>query len=325
MDKRERRAPLISGTFAWPRKIMFSPDALGSTQPVSFNSIEAEFSLPTLPSVEEAFELLAPPGEYPAAENTNWGTVLIRPTGISIVKTVGLTIHAPNGSVPTESEISNIRMRFANGLDPWMHRLRAWLAAIMQANLAIEPSSDVPAEIPAGLHLYSMTGERPSHLPTPPRPAMWSMIEPSGEVWNLETSPIPLTAWTRAIRLANQDAPPLEHELLNSARAALARRATRIAVIDACTAAEVALAKALSAKPSDKNEEAVIDELLKQPMNRLHGLAKRFSIECPANIEPLLKPRNDAAHRGKEPSQPDAQSALAIAMEIVNSHSKLPP
>ncbi len=331
MGSREKISgePLIQGTFAWPRKLLFLPDALGSKHRISFDLVQGEISLPSFPPSNAPSDLLPPEAGFSPGK-IDWGMVLTRPIGLSLVKVVGVSVFV-NSEAAEDSNPPSLHMiaiDFAQGLDPWLYRMRAWLAAIMETDLVIEAPSDLPGSIPEGLALYEKMESNPSQLPTPHRPANWNLIEPSGQAWHLDsTRAVPLSAWSRAIRLANaKQTLPVERELLSSARSALTRGSTRLAVIEAGTAAEVSLGGALRARLRSTKEPAAIDRLVRRKgLSQLHQLAKKFAVPCPQSIEDLLSTRNAAAHRAETPSAEAASKAMTIASEIVNIHSPLPP
>jgi hypothetical protein len=104
---------------------------------------------------------------------------------------------------------------------------------------------------------------------------------------------------------------------------------TRRAVIDSCTAAEMALGRAvrnhLLARSVDKS---VIDSILKRANGivevfRLHMVAADSAISLKKVIDQLAGPRNDAAHDGLAPSTLVAKKALETAGQMLHEVSPL--
>jgi hypothetical protein len=96
--------------------------------------------------------------------------------------------------------------------------------------------------------------------------------------------------------------PPLTMELLASARMACRRGDRRRALIDVGTAAEAALTSLLG-----------LDQTHGYTLGGLVRLASQSNLSIPADTDShLVKPRNDAVHRGLVPSP----STLTLALEI---------
>lgn len=100
--------------------------------------------------------------------------------------------------------------------------------------------------------------------------------------------------------------PPLIFELLASARMATRRGDKRRALVDAGTAAEAALARAMRLSPS---HEFTLGELVYEAQN--------WGLDIPADtIEALVEPRNDAVHRGRVATTANVDRALDIAEDL---------
>ena len=122
-------------------------------------------------------------------------------------------------------------------------------------------------------------------------------------------------------RAAEGDHVPATHEFLRNARAALWQGRHRAAVLDASTAAELALRELFDSHVQDL--DVSIEEALQsnaREMGRLVQLLRKLeSVPLPPQIErDLLHVRNRAIHRGDEPLASEASSAVAIAATLVN-------
>lgn len=114
---------------------------------------------------------------------------------------------------------------------------------------------------------------------------------------------------------------PAMHEFLRNARVAVRQGRNRAAVLDSSTAAELALREIF-----DRHIEELpvsLSETLQssaREMGRLVHLLRRLeSTPLPAGIEQdLLHVRNRAIHRGAEPSDGEARSAVTVAATLVD-------
>jgi hypothetical protein len=110
----------------------------------------------------------------------------------------------------------------------------------------------------------------------------------------------------RALQRAGTFVPPTM-ELLSSARMACRRGDTRRAVIDAGTAGEAALAGILGLPPVQS-----------RGLGGLVRLAGQRGVRLPADADRcLVRPRNDAVHRGLAPSHADVCRSLEIVEALV--------
>ncbi|MFI6960033.1 hypothetical protein ACIBJI_42025 [Nocardia sp. NPDC050408] len=127
---------------------------------------------------------------------------------------------------------------------------------------------------------------------------------------------------TRCFRLAGEGAElPAEWQYMREARSWLNAGQTRHAVIDACTAAEIALAYQVHQLLAGTST-MVIEQLLK----RCNGIANVADIvrknggttASRNDVEGrLAKLRNSAAHAGNEPTHEQAKTAVAVAAAIL--------
>jgi len=118
----------------------------------------------------------------------------------------------------------------------------------------------------------------------------------------------------------------LEWRLINSARVL---RDNRRAVIDAATAAEVALAHALWTRLGEMPDDAIeatirsADGLvgLLKLVEQIDGVAKR---RWPQARDRIAKPRNSCVHRGIEPTREEVHRAIEEARALLETYSPLP-
>ncbi|WP_433020073.1 hypothetical protein [Kribbella sp. CA-294648] len=122
--------------------------------------------------------------------------------------------------------------------------------------------------------------------------------------------------------------PPLEWQLL--IRALRYDDDRRQSVIDAASAAEVAMAQAARAKLGSVPDKAI--EAIIQSANGVAGMVELLEAIDEATGKSwrsrvaarLAGPRNDAAHRGLTPSHETTTEAIAQAIDLVNKYSPRP-
>jgi hypothetical protein len=142
--------------------------------------------------------------------------------------------------------------------------------------------------------------------------------------------PWPVSRWQWEHALAHihsGDQPPLALVLLASAKRAAADGNPRLAVIDAATAAEVALTHGLTDHLSAQATSQVAQVLTDRA--RMLGprlqLARDLGMPLPDRIHPdLVDRRNAAVHRGTTVTETDAQAAITKAAELVSQYEPLP-
>jgi hypothetical protein len=202
----------------------------------------------------------------------------------------------------------------------WFRILRNWLSAITRQDLAPdgEPFRFFRSDAErADLRGFNADGKS------------FSVRDPDPTLFIREHNDVRITveAWRKALDQASADHElPVEHQLLNDARAANARGKWRQAVLDAATAAEVALSRALRAHLARKNDSAVIDALMAgKTLGALVGLCDKFGVNIPADLlEGLVRPRNKVIHEALMPASGVAGRSLSLAAAIVTAHSRLP-
>lgn len=125
----------------------------------------------------------------------------------------------------------------------------------------------------------------------------------------------------RVMTLAGQGAPPIEWQLIRHARVDLALGRWRRAVLDAGTAAELALTHLI-----DKHLAIVPETVTAALMDRYRTLGGRVDLACRLNLdvptglrEGLIAPRNIAAHAGSPLTVAHATTAVALAAAIAET------
>jgi hypothetical protein len=117
---------------------------------------------------------------------------------------------------------------------------------------------------------------------------------------------------------------PLMYAMLSRARTAFAHGEMRQSVIDACTAAEVALAEPVRAwmeeasGPSETVEKVLGHSGIVELFRLYVSLGGRLAVHEKRLMSQLAEPRNRATHAGASPGLDEARRALDTASAIVS-------
>jgi hypothetical protein len=309
----------IEGVLPLGQRWVFWGDALGSTVQFKVGYDEGDLTLPDTPS--DAPTGGGPMGSLQAPSwlvgtDADWGQVVSMPMRLSLVGALGLRVQLPwhAREQPTGEHLEGLAWHFATELFPWLHRLRAWLSALVSADLTTESPDDLPGGIPEGVRLRAAGSSE------------WALEPKRNRSWGYSTAQaISLANWRRAVKLASDEVEvPVEHQLLNAARAALERRHMRLGALEAGTAAEIVLRRALEAKI--QSEDGDVSEIEDRTLGALRKIAGQRGVACPdwPEFNKLLRPRNEAAHGLRVPLYPEVREAIRVATEIVNMHAPLP-
>jgi HEPN domain-containing protein len=122
----------------------------------------------------------------------------------------------------------------------------------------------------------------------------------------------------------NQDPPPAEWQFIRDARALLNAGQNRRAVIDAGMAAELAMTTLIDKYLDDTNAQEPVRDALARGYNNLGAKKELLKLLRPgllsARVQPdLIDKRNTASHGGDQITFEQAQTAVEIATEIVES------
>lgn len=292
--------PLLEGAHS-------SPDVLTLCGRVSIGGIGCDLRLPGLrPDWAMAGERDLEAPYVPDAESgwswpmTEWG--FIHDHDSVTIQAVGLVLIQPLGW-------GDKLIDFDHAVGLWRHQLRDWLSVI--------------ADGPTDFLELPIRGE-----------TRWADEEYTHQVWenyydNVQW-PQRLSGWQWEHVLAHVgsgDQPPLARVLLTTAKRAAAAGNPRLAVIDAATAAEVALTAGLADRLSTEATARVTQVLMKQ--SRMLGprldLAKDLGMTLPDHIHAdLLERRNMVIHRGAAVTDVEVQAAITAAGRLVDEHQPLP-
>jgi hypothetical protein len=209
-------------------------------------------------------------------------------------------------------------------IDGWVEHVTEWLEVL--ALVDVRRHRDTPASWER--HVYPKPLRQGSD-------GQWTgkggVILTQPPITYMESRASLLEDWRNAVAHANAgEVPPDEHRFLRDARAAIRRRDPRRAVIDAATAAEVALSRAVRTRlavnsPSDDEVENVLRRAsgAVELYDLLRVLGGAQAVSRGRLADRLAGKRNSAAHAGRPPTWDEAQSAVAVATELVNAETPI--
>jgi hypothetical protein len=239
--------------------------------------------------------------------------------GAAWVGRLGVRIPEPaNSSQHTADAVS-----LYAAVDEWWLRVREWVAVVGHQLHLSEFGRTHGVDRPGGgLQLWTAS---------PNGNAGVDFVYNPGPIraWGRSSGGLKVAEW-RAIlaKAAVGDSPPLMWRLLRSAEQMLAAGSTRRALIDAGTAAELALTGLLDrrlAKVDSDVREALLGSY--QMLSRRARLFVRLGGRLPAAFQQdLIEPRNRATHEGSSPSPEVVRSAIRAAETVVQQafpHSDL--
>jgi hypothetical protein len=295
------------------------PDFLGVSNTASVAGIPVSVHLPDFEPHEQEFKLKPPPGlkvdwtkyfklnrhAYP----TPWGKVLgWQPKdgrdGIKKFAATGLIIASV--AKVSDKEVQAV----LHALEAWRSTLEIWVDVVMATDTA-QPDTEV-IQHGQDLVMLSVKDGHSEHV----------ICEHGARIIAMLGDPLPLSKgqWEQLLRKASEGSqPPQSHLFLRDARRQFNTKHFRRCVLDAATAAEIALTdlqdKKLPSIPADKKKR------LKEKFTQLDGLVDSLTLMDvpipPAILQDVGAPRNLAIHRGATPDQSLAASCLAKAAEVV--------
>lgn len=221
-----------------------------------------------------------------------------------------------DGRIADRQQIGDVQRVTPSDLDSWWDLFSSWVAIL---------SNQDPRD-----HLRMQGAVR--------REPVWMWVGGADERraqsvssdvprWDRHGDPLDADTIEVCAQLAGRgESPPTEWLFVRDARSAVAAGDYRRAVIDAGTAAELAITELLDQQLSSV-EEAVAEAL----MSRSRALEQRSKLmkELGAGFIPdgfastLQKPRNRAAHSGQAPTLEVAQGAIAVAVALLEQSTPL--
>lgn len=307
-----------------PTPIPFTPDAMGRTYQTRFMGRPATISLPRIrwePTTAQFLTL--PPRMRSVKPDVDWagyldawhpwGSVTIWQTTPQPKPRLARVTHML-ATVPIAKRWSNDRVsvyaaELASSSYPWWLRLREWIEVATPYLIETFEHPDSRALI-SNTRVWSWDGQRSRRVPVSQMMYLDGDAEPG----------IGRRSFAAVAALAGKGTQvPKPHVFLRNARLALRRNDLRAAVLEAATAAELALQELLDARLGGAdNEVAGAIRQGNRELGRLTKLLGHLEVSLPSGLQTgLVDVRNRAIHRGDEPTEEQASEAVRLARAVV--------
>ena len=214
-----------------------------------------------------------------------------------------------------------------NGVQSWLAIVRDWLGAWIKA----PQQHEIQFGLPSAVIVYQIDGawHRSGSRGSPPPVVLPGLPLVTPE--QLRAAFLAASAILKTDQIARSPLTlSLEYQIIARAYLNCLRGDFRGAVIDACCAAEVAMggavSRALANRGTDQSTMRNITEKTGGIVEtfRLYLLARQTSISVGRVMDQLSRPRNDAAHAGKDPTDEDVQRAFKTSRAILDEANPLP-
>lgn len=322
---------VMQGIHHFPLAICVAADAIGISRPVEVGGVAGTLHLPAAPtttySPKAPWPHLTPPAALKTAlfdelSSVRWGA----PTSIPPPPAAIAYYHVSAGLFSFEIALSDdpntIGHKVREDLDAWWQRLCTWLQAYSGQRLdATRPPVDARERISrTKFYRVDVDGRVRSARKTEAHIELY--IDPN-------PSTVSVDQWSSAVRrTSNKEELPLEHRFLNDAVSALHAFDGRRAVLDAATAVELCVGKALEAELSKATAHAALRTLVRKEFDSLDKMVKALlalgaPIRQDSIQQSIAKPRNRTIHAGAEQSPEEVRRSVEVATQVVRQLSPL--
>lgn len=288
--------------------------ALGSSLTSRIAGQDVQVRLPRRPGVgSSSNELHQPAFEHVSAgvsldpwvrDSPAWGKWYLRDGegGAAAIRRVGLVVSVPDESLKEERQAMAAALYEA--VDDWRSLVGDWLEVVFGQTLRLPSSRERPGQAIAPWLWSHDGGSRVLLHNQGPLTALGSRGDKAVDAQTLQQ------VCTAA---GKEHTPPLAWLLTRNARHQHSRGEHRGAVLDAGTAAELALSKVLLERQVNLGDVQTLGSLVGLAQNPKHG------VPCPTDAkDALVCVRNDAAHRGRRPTSTEVTRALQISEGFVH-------
>lgn len=313
-----------------PERFAVRADLLDRRFPMIGPSVPCGLLLPReVPTDESRIPALGPPSALPDSIASNvhltshsgtesWGGTMSSLQGRVVEAALNAAVVEVDTSTTDVGQmrvlVETLRLEIAT----WLDSFRNWLGVLGPiVGVDIERYHEWFPAITYAIAEGEMTA------------AFFSALNATPSVY-LEPAAIEPTTWNRALALTNRGAEPdLSHLRLLAARSNLIRGDHRAAVIDACTAAEVALSNAIRERLPTAGQQYV-DALLNgtSGVAALSDLARALGVDVPVKRDDIKNQignrRNRAVHQSHVSSSKGAQRCVHLCAQVVNAAAPLP-
>ncbi|MGB3287475.1 hypothetical protein [Mycolicibacter algericus] len=279
--------------------------------------LDVTVHLPSLPTDPDAW-YLAQPKVWGAAEPSDqWGMVLQRRAGKAEAITVSRLLLTAKVA-GSEAEIHEAAQAIHGEREAWVSNLQTWLEIVTGQHLT--PIGHPRTQLIGGPPIWYVSTDRSENKP----------ITFPGTI-NITYPPPLIPAVTAELLagclcLAPQAQPDLAWILLRDARSLAAAGQHRRAVIDAATAAELAITRMMDAllKNFDSGKREALRRKHQTLGSKIALLTKHGQPLADNLYENLVARRNDAVHEGRAIGAGHCDAAIAAAAAVVELEYPLP-
>lgn len=308
---------VIEGFFNWGPGVVVTGDCLGQSYQTKLANRRLTVTMPSF----DGTVVVEPPLIYkrpdssvdvdppnPWGELRSWNKADNRSTVPQsvCVKRVRIRVWVKD----VETTDVGLGPQLDQALSPWWDALSSWIEVLTGQDLAA--LGDRRPKKPQTFHLWS---GNPDGTMRPLAMMLYGSIYPNINVLTSQGLQACLSA------VAREQSPPPERLHLSDARSLHNDGQWRRAVIDAATAAEVAITSWLDNRLSTAEPE-VKSALLQSPrtLGRLHRLYTQLGGELPSQFDQrVVTPRNRAAHRGMPLTAEESAAAIEATQALLDA------
>lgn len=304
------------GIMYFPYGIWFKKSTLGREFEIRISKYKGILALPRYPAFSKnKYQLilhkkLRPPKNIQSRmyedKNVNWGSPVQYPEGYSEVLCAALYFDFTNAS----SRLKNSKKIYSASQN-WLTRFQEFTEIFSGQEIA-RKAKVLSRNLEIDLWFYNNMNKA-NHITGQSRSSI--SIPTAGQIID-----------TRLFRrildyCSNGFSPNLIHVLFKDAIRAFDNSEFRRAILDASTAIELILTYRLQSKLSKKHSVKVVQSILNKfrTLGNLLNLANDLNCKLPSGDlqNEIVKPRNDAIHRGIVPSSTAARSVLHKCQEMI--------
>lgn len=321
---------VFEAVVSFPGNVVLPGDIAGLRLPVTIGTVHADLVLPEFEVVPDGPGQTRPVPVPPEVEcvkpNVDWSEVLRSSFPWASAYQHGLSQTGGPGAVGSfwlhhflvratfrmapepEAMLERMASAFAEGIGPWLERLLDWLELGSGRDLR-----SPYARREGGYDAYEAWGYDGARYRT--------LANRQFVLSVTLTEAIGSDIWHASVAKASSGARiPLEYRFLHSARHSARARDYRMAVLDAATATEVAMASIVQDQ-MESIPDSMKDSLQKKSwtLSVLAEVLRALEIDFPNDLrnKGLAEPRNRAIHRGGLVSEQKAYRAIQIAAQMV--------
>jgi hypothetical protein len=216
----------------------------------------------------------------------------------------------------TDEEFDAASSRFMHELEDWRMRFNSWVGLTTSQDFVGLGGYAGARTSTQSIFTWTSNADGQRARSDARQPATWHRSQMQIRLLELHDLQACVTA------TGNQGAPPVEWLFIRDARSLLNGGQSRRAVIDAATAAELAMTTLIDRYLATANTDEIVTTALVNRYRALEGrtdLLRRLRPGLLSNRlqHDLIDPRNDATHGGSSLTDAQAQTAVDLAVDIV--------